>query len=33
LEKFAQISTGVVLRITQQRATTPEERFLLWIEK
>jgi type IV pilus assembly protein PilY1 len=33
VEKFAQISTGVVLRITQQRATTPEERFLLWIEK
>lgn len=33
VEKFAQISTGVVLRITQQKATTPEERFLLWIEK
>jgi type IV pilus assembly protein PilY1 len=33
LEKFAQISTGVVLRITQQKAITPEERFLLWIEK
>jgi Tfp pilus tip-associated adhesin PilY1 len=33
LEKFAQISTGVVLRITQQKATTSEERFLLWIEK
>jgi type IV pilus assembly protein PilY1 len=33
LEKFAQVSTGVVLRITQQRATTSEERFLLWIEK
>jgi hypothetical protein len=33
LEKFAQISTGVVLRITQQKATTSEEKFLLWIEK
>jgi len=33
LEKFAQISTEVVLRITQQKATTSEERFLLWIEK
>ncbi len=33
LEKFAQISTGVVLRITQQKAATSEERFLLWIEK
>jgi type IV pilus assembly protein PilY1 len=33
LEKFAQISTGVVLRISQQKAITPEERFLLWIEK
>ncbi|MFZ8860337.1 MAG: pilus assembly protein [Thermocrinis sp.] len=33
LEKFAQISTGVVLRITQQRAIDAEERFLLWIEK
>jgi type IV pilus assembly protein PilY1 len=33
LEKFAQVSTGVVLRITQQRATTSEEKFLLWIEK
>jgi len=33
LEKFAQVSTGVVLRMTQQKATTSEERFLLWIEK
>jgi type IV pilus assembly protein PilY1 len=33
LEKFAQISTGVVLRMTQQKATTSEEKFLLWIEK
>jgi type IV pilus assembly protein PilY1 len=33
LEKFAQVSSGVVLRITQQRAITSEERFLLWIEK
>jgi type IV pilus assembly protein PilY1 len=33
LEKFAQVSTGVVLRITQQKATTSEEKFLLWIEK
>ncbi|MDT7911652.1 MAG: PilC/PilY family type IV pilus protein, partial [Thermocrinis sp.] len=33
LEKFAQISTGVVLRMTQQKATTAEEKFLLWIEK
>jgi len=33
LEKFAQVSTGVVLRMTQQKATTAEERFLLWIEK
>ncbi len=33
LEKFAQVSTGVVLRITQQRAIDAEERFLLWIEK
>jgi Tfp pilus tip-associated adhesin PilY1 len=33
LEKFAQISTGVVLRLTQQKATTSEEKFLLWIEK
>jgi type IV pilus assembly protein PilY1 len=33
LEKFAQVSTGVVLRITQQKAITAEERFLLWIEK
>ncbi len=33
LEKFVQISTGVVLRITQQKAITSEERFMLWIEK
>jgi Tfp pilus assembly protein, tip-associated adhesin PilY1 len=33
LEKFAQVSTGVVLRITQQKAIDAEERFLLWIEK
>jgi type IV pilus assembly protein PilY1 len=33
LEKFAQVSTGVVLRLTQQKAATSEERFLLWIEK
>jgi len=33
LEKFGQISTGVVLRLTQQKATTSEEKFLLWIEK
>jgi len=33
LEKFAQVSTEVVLRITQQKAITSEERFLLWIEK
>jgi len=33
LEKFAQVSTGVVLRMTQQKATTSEEKFLLWIEK
>jgi len=33
VEKFAQISTGVVLRITQQKAITSEENFLLWIEK
>jgi type IV pilus assembly protein PilY1 len=33
LEKFAQVSTGVVLKITQQKATTSEEKFLLWIEK
>jgi Tfp pilus tip-associated adhesin PilY1 len=33
LEKFAQISTGVVLRITQQKSITSEEKFLLWIEK
>jgi len=33
LEKFVQISTGVVLRITQQKAVTSEERFVLWIEK
>jgi type IV pilus assembly protein PilY1 len=33
LEKFAQISTGVVLRMTQQKTTTSEEKFLLWIEK
>jgi len=33
LEKFAQISTGVVLRMTQQKATTAEEKSLLWIEK
>jgi type IV pilus assembly protein PilY1 len=33
LEKFAQVSTGVVLRLTQQKAITSEERFLLWIEK
>jgi type IV pilus assembly protein PilY1 len=33
LEKFAQVSTGVVLRVTQQKATTSEEKFLLWIEK
>jgi Tfp pilus assembly protein, tip-associated adhesin PilY1 len=33
LEKFAQVSSALVLRLTQQRATTSEERFLLWIEK
>jgi type IV pilus assembly protein PilY1 len=33
LEKFAQVSSGVVLRMTQQKATTSEEKFLLWIEK
>jgi type IV pilus assembly protein PilY1 len=33
LEKFVQISTGVVLRISQQKAITSEEKFLLWIEK
>jgi len=33
LEKFAQVSSGVVLRLTQQKATTSEEKFLLWIEK
>jgi hypothetical protein len=33
LEKFAQVSSGVVLRITQQKAITSEEKFLLWIEK
>jgi Tfp pilus tip-associated adhesin PilY1 len=33
LEKFAQVSSGVVLRMTQQKATTSEEKFLIWIEK
>jgi Tfp pilus assembly protein, tip-associated adhesin PilY1 len=33
IEKFVQVSTGVVHRITQQRAIEAEERFLLWIEK
>jgi type IV pilus assembly protein PilY1 len=33
VEKFAQISTGVVLRLTQQKSATSEEKFLLWIEK
>jgi type IV pilus assembly protein PilY1 len=33
LEKFVQVSTGVALRLTQQKAITSEERFLLWIEK
>lgn len=33
LEKFAQVSTGVVLRMTQQKAITSEEKFLIWIEK
>jgi Tfp pilus assembly protein, tip-associated adhesin PilY1 len=33
LEKFAQVSSGVVLRITQQKAIDAEEKFLLWIEK
>jgi len=33
IEKFVQVSTGVVLRITQQRVIDAEERFLLWIEK
>jgi hypothetical protein len=33
VEKFAQISSGMVLRMTQQKATTSEEKFLLWIEK
>ncbi|MFZ8784426.1 pilus assembly protein [Thermocrinis sp.] len=33
LEKFAQVSSAEVLRLTQQKATTSEEKFLLWIEK
>ena len=33
LEKFAQVSSAEVLRLTQQKATTAEEKFLLWIEK
>jgi type IV pilus assembly protein PilY1 len=33
LEKFFQTSIGELRRISQQRATTSEERFLLWIEK
>jgi Tfp pilus tip-associated adhesin PilY1 len=33
LENLVQISTGVALRITQRKATTSEEKFLLWIEK
>jgi type IV pilus assembly protein PilY1 len=33
LEKFVQTSIGGPLRISQQKATTSEEKFLLWIEK
>jgi len=33
LEKFALASSAVVLKLTQQKATTSEEKFLIWIEK
>jgi type IV pilus assembly protein PilY1 len=33
LEKFAQVSSAEVLRLTQQKAIDAEEKFLLWIEK
>jgi type IV pilus assembly protein PilY1 len=33
LEKIAQTSASLVLRLTQQKAITSEEKFLLWIEK
>ncbi|WP_448587817.1 PilC/PilY family type IV pilus protein, partial [Thermocrinis sp.] len=33
VEKFFQIGSGLILRISQQRATEAEERFILWIEK
>lgn len=32
-EKFVQLSSGVVLRITQQTVPAAEGRFILWIEK
>jgi len=33
LEKIFQTSASLVFRMTQQKATTSEEKFLLWIEK
>ncbi|WP_333785373.1 PilC/PilY family type IV pilus protein [Thermocrinis sp.] len=33
VEKFFQIGSGLILRISQQRASETEGRFILWIEK